>query len=110
VGSLGWARKKGTEWTYKAWVVLFPLCLLVLSPSTNAAKNMPVADPIPSDKEAEDVEAIARLLEAMKAKNVKIMQKKKEREEAKCKANKAEAKRVADEAEAKRKANEAEAQ
>jgi len=80
-----------------------------MSSSTNAAENTPVADPVPSDEEAEDVEAIARLLEAVKAKNIKIAQKKKEREEAKQKANEAEAKWVTDEAEVKRKAKEAEA-
>jgi len=45
--------------------------------STNTAENTPVADPIPSDEEAEDIEAIARLLEATKAKNVKIVQRRK---------------------------------
>ena len=75
---------------------------------TNVAKDTPVADPVPSDEEAEDVEAIAKLLEAAKAKNIKIAQKKKEREEVKRKAEEAEAKWVTDEAEAKRKAEEAE--
>ena len=46
---------------------------------TNAAKDTPVADPVPSDEEAEDVEAIKLLLEAAKAKNEKIVLKKKAR-------------------------------
>ena len=87
--------------TYKAWIVLLPLCLLVMSPSSNVAENTPIANPRPLDEEAEDVEAITRLLEAAKAKNVKIVQKKKEHEEAKCKADEAEAKCIADKAKAK---------
>jgi len=95
--------------TYKAWVVLLPLCHFIMSSSTNAAENTPITDPVPSDEEAEDVEVIAKLLEAAKAKNIKIAQKKKECEEVKRKANEAEVKRVMDEAEAKRKAEEAKA-
>jgi len=56
---------------------LLPLCLSIMTLPSNAAKDMPVADPVPSDKEAEDVEAIRLLLEAAKAKNKKIALKKK---------------------------------
>jgi len=41
-------------------------------------------DPIPSDKESEDMEALAKQLEAAKARNKQIVQRKKEQEEAKC--------------------------
>jgi len=92
-----------------------------MASSTNAAEATPVTDPIPLDKESEDMEGLVQQLEAMKAKNEKIAQRKKEQEEvkhlkdakeekeqqeaeAKWKANEAEAKRIADEARAKQKA------
>ena len=84
MGSLGGARKKGTVWTYKAWIVLLPLCLLVMSAPMNVAENTPIADLIPLDEEAGDVEALAKQLEAVRAKNDKIAQRKKERKEVKC--------------------------
>ena len=83
MGSLGGVRKKGAVWIYKAWIVLLPLCLLVMSAPTNAAENTPVVNLIPSDKEAENIKAITKQLEAVKAKNDKIAQRKKEHEEAK---------------------------
>jgi len=83
VGSLGRDQRKVWCGTYKAGIVLLPLCLLVMSAPTNTAENMPVADLLPSDEEAEDVEAIMKQLEAAKAKNNKITQRKKEREEVK---------------------------
>jgi len=43
-----------------------------MSASTNAAENMPIADPVPLEEEAEDIEAIARLLEAAKAKKIRL--------------------------------------
>ena len=105
MGSLGGAQKKGVVWTYKAWIVLLPLCLFLMSAPTNAVENMPVVNLIPLD-----IEAIVKELEAAKAKNDKIAQRKKEHEEAKHlkeaeeekNRQEAEAKRVADEAEAER--------
>jgi len=82
----------------------------------NAANIMPIANPVPSDEESEDVEALAQQLEAAKAKNIEISQRKKEWEAKHLKEAKeekeqqeAEAKRKADEAEAKRATDEAEA-
>jgi len=89
-----------------------------MSAPLNAAESTPVVDPIPSDKEAKDIEAITKQLEAVKAKNDKIAQRKKEHEEVKHlkeaeeekNRQEAGAKRIADKAEAKHIANEAEAE
>jgi len=91
---------------------------------TNMAEISPVTKLIPSDEESEDLKALMKQLEAVKAKNEKIVKKKKEWEEVKClkeaeeekerqeakakwKADEAEAKQVADKAEAKRNADKA---
>ena len=66
----GWGSKR-RDTVYKARPVLLPLCLSIMTLPTNAAKDTPIADPVPSDEEAEDVEAIRLLLEARKAKNEK---------------------------------------
>ena len=71
-----------------------------MTTSMNVAETMPVTDPIPLDKESEDVEALTQQLEATKAKNEKITQRKNEQEEVKC-LKEAKVKRKADEAKAK---------
>ena len=75
-----------------------------MSAPMNAAESMPLIDLIPLDEEAEDIEAMAKQLEAMKAKNNKIAKKKKEQEEAKH-LKEAEEEKERQEAEVKWKAN-----